>query len=268
MSLSQIVHDYGSLCNTLISNDFAAHFVARKGWSHMLSTRWTSRIAALVAVAAMTIAQGAACGDDDGSSNQNNQSTDDSGVQPDGAAQPDGGQAGDQGIGSACECTDTECDQLGVPLPNGGTGTITGCDDVPTDWTGADRVCLRSYAGSLATKTYFANGYCGLMATTCTGAEMICNSAVFGDYAAMVACPAGTVMIQDTQEVSYSSTLTATIQTKLCAKPCVGAADCRTTETDPVWTDEATQYQCIDKAGVKFCYDPRNLGASYTATQY
>jgi len=38
-------------------------------------------------------------------------------------------------------------------------------------------------------------------------------------------------------------------------------------EPDPV-VDEVTQYACIDKDGVKFCYDPRNLPADYTATAF
>lgn len=220
-----------------------------------------------VLVAALTLGSGA-CGDDDGGNNQNQNQHQDAALWPDSEVELDGGSSGDQGFGSACQCTDTECDQLGVPLPNGGTGTITGCDEVPTDWTGAERVCLRSYGGTLATHTYFANGYCGVMSTACEGADMICNSAVFGDYDAMIACPSGTVMLQDSQEVSYGGTMTATVRNKLCAKPCTATGQCRETETDPVWSDEVTEYQCLDKDGVKFCYDPRNLSTGYTATQF
>jgi hypothetical protein len=105
------------------------------------------------------------------------------------------------------------------------------------------------------------------MATTCTGAALICDSAVFGDYATMTSCPAGSVMISDSQAVDVLGQQ-ATIQNKLCVRACAGNGDCRTSETDPALNDEATQYQCIDKGGVKFCYDPRNLSASYTATAF
>jgi hypothetical protein len=105
------------------------------------------------------------------------------------------------------------------------------------------------------------------MATTCTGAQLICGSAVFGDYAAMTSCPAGSVMISDTQNVDVFGQQ-ATIQNKVCVRTCAGNGDCRTGETDPVLNNEASQYQCVDKGGVKFCYDPRNLSATYTATSF
>ena len=137
----------------------------------------------------------------------------------------------------------------------------------PTDWTGADLVCLRSYEGTFATNTYFANGYCGLMATSCTGSSFICGSAVFGDYDNLTACPAGTVMLQDSQDVTIG-TATATIQNKVCVRACTGTGQCRESETDPALGGQPTQYQCINKSGVQFCYDPRNLSANYTATAY
>ena len=176
----------------------------------------------------------------------------------------DEGGSTDQDIGSACSCEGDECQQAGVPKP--ASGTIVGCDDVPADWTGADRVCLRTYEGPLATNTYFANGYCSLMATRCTGADLICSSAVFGDYDAMTSCPAGTVLLESSQEVDVFGQQ-ATIGSKTCAAGCSGDDDCRGGEPDPV-VDEVTQYACIDKDGVKFCYDPRNLPADYTATAF
>ncbi|MBI5477495.1 MAG: hypothetical protein HY906_01495 [Deltaproteobacteria bacterium] len=184
--------------------------------------------------------------------------------QRDSGALPDG-QGGAPGLGEDCTCTGSGCQQMGVPKPAG--GTIVGCEEVPTGVTGGALVCLRSYGGDLATKTYFANGYCALMATTCTGASLICDSAVFGDYATMTACPVGSVMISDSQAVDVLGQQ-ATVQNKVCVRLCAGNADCRTTETDPALGDAATQYQCIDKGGVKFCYDPRNLSASYTATAF
>lgn len=210
-----------------------------------------------------------ACGDDD-DMNNNNQTQpdaatqDDAAVQDDAAQQDDAATTSELGVGSACECTGQGCDNMSVPVPNG--GTIVGCDDVPTQ-TGAELVCMQTYSGGLATDTWFANGFCSLMATTCTGAALICDSAVFGDYDTMVACPAGMVMIEDTQEVDVFNNQ-ATIQNKLCAPSCTTSADCREGEEDPKLYDEVTQYQCVDKGGVKFCYDPRNLGTTYTVTQF
>lgn len=215
------------------------------------------------------------CGGGDDGGNQDAAAQDDAAGQSDApAAQVDGqkdsgslpdGQAAAPGLGEDCTCTGAECAQMGVPKP--ASGTIAGCEEVPTGVAGAALVCLRSYSGSLATKTYFANGYCALMATTCTGASLICDSAVFGTYADMTTCPAGSVMIADTQDVDVFGQQ-ATVQNKVCARTCAGNGDCRTGETDPVFSDEAAQYQCVDKGGVKFCYDPRNLSTSYTATAF
>ncbi len=218
----------------------------------------------------MALAAPAACGDDHGAAGQDATSGQDAvfgqDASPgyDAAAQQDAAVAQDNWLGAACTCTGQDCDQLGVPKPSG--GTIEGCENVPT-WTGADLVCLRSYTGALATDTFFANGFCGLMATRCTGDSMICNSAVMGDYDAMLSCPEGSVMIQDSKLVEVFNN-TATVDTKVCVPSCETSADCREGETDPVFNDELTQYQCIDKDGTKFCYDIRNLGAGYTATAY
>ena len=207
-----------------------------------------------------------ACGDDDGNGQDDAATQNDADTQDDAATEADAATHDDTWLGTACSCTpDSECIQMGVPKPN--AGTIAGCEGVPLPWTGADLVCLRTYSGMLATDTFFANGYCGLMATTCTGDTTICDSAVFGDYAAMTACPADSVMITDAQDVDVLG-MTAHIENKLCAASCDTSADCRTTEEDPVLNNDPTQYDCIDKDGVKFCYDPRNLSATYTATQF
>jgi hypothetical protein len=155
---------------------------------------------------------------------------------------------------------------MGVPLPAG--GTITGCENVPTNDPGAALVCLRTYTGTLANKTYFANGYCSLMATSCTGASLICGSAVFGDYATMSTCPAGSVLIEQVQTVTITGLGSATVSSKQCARGCTGAGTCREGELDPADSNTASQYQCIDKGGVKFCLDPRDLAATYTATAF
>ena len=168
-------------------------------------------------------------------------------------------------IGGDCTCTGADCDQLGVPKP--AAGTISGCSEVPASWPGAALVCLRSYDGGLATSTYFANGFCSLMATACTGAALVCDSAVYGDHAAMTSCPAGSVLISDSVDVDVFGNL-ATIDSKKCAPACTGAGECREDETDPALAGAATEYQCNDKGGVKFCYDPRNLGPNYTAEAF
>jgi len=169
-------------------------------------------------------------------------------------------------FGDACHCEGNTCEQQGVPKP--ASPTIVGCENVPTDVTGAALVCLRTYIGTLANKTYFANGYCGLQATTCTGDSVICDSAVWGDYATMVSCPAGTVLLTDTADVTALTIFHATVQTKVCARGCTGTGQCREGETDPADSNAATQYQCMDKGGVKFCYDPRDLGPNYTAAAF
>ena len=170
----------------------------------------------------------------------------------------------EQWIGSSCSCDGEECDQMGVPLPN--AGTIVGCNDVPAGWTGADRVCMRSYTGGYSYDMFFANGFCSLMAVDCTGDEAICNGAAMGDYGAMAECPAGSALIDGPQDVQVMS-LSATLDTKLCAPICEGDEDCRTGEHDPI-LDETAQYQCVDEQGVKFCYDPRSLPAGYTVEEF
>jgi hypothetical protein len=219
-----------------------------------------SRLTRILAAFAL-LALGA-CGGNGGSSQDD--AGDRGDAQLDGAIN-DAGQMVALGLGEPCTCTGTDCAQMQVPKPAG--GTIAGCEQVATDVPGAALVCLRSYGGDLATKTYFANGYCGLMATTCTGADLICTSAVYGDYATMTACPAGSVMLQDSQDVDVIGQQ-ATVKNKLCAKICTSDADCRSGEIDPVLSNETSQYRCIDKGGVKFCDDPRNLSSSYTAAAF
>ena len=205
-----------------------------------------------------------ACGDSDNegtdAGNQEDAATEDAGTEE------DGGTGGDveQGIGSSCTCEGEDCEQMTVPQP--ASGTIVDCDDVPTDWTGAELVCMRSYPGGLATATYFANGYCGLMATACEGASFICDSATFGDYAGMTTCPTDTVMISDSQTIEVMGE-SATIDSKMCMLGCEVEGDCRAGENDPV-LEEPSQYTCIDKDGVKFCCDPRGLTDGYTAQAF
>jgi hypothetical protein len=175
----------------------------------------------------------------------------------------------DRWFGDACACTDATdnlCAQQTVPKP--AAGTIVGCENVPINVTGAALVCLRTYTGPLANKTYFANGYCGLQATACVGDAAICDYAVWGSYASLVACPAGTVLLTDTANVTALGIWSATVETKVCARGCTGASQCREAETDPADGNAATQYACMNKDGVQFCYDPRDLGDNYTAVAF
>ena len=179
--------------------------------------------------------------------------------------------SGDQGIGSACGCQGDDCSLLEVPIPS--ADGIVGCDDVPSDHEGV-LVCLQTYSGEAATNTFFANGYCALQAiANCAGNVLICGSAEIGDYDAMTTCPAGSVMLTNniTAEATLPGTsvaVEATMDSKTCVKGCATDADCRGGETDPV-LNAASGYACIEKAGVKFCYDPQNIkDDTYTATAF
>ncbi len=188
--------------------------------------------------------------------------------EPDGQQQNPGGEIDpEQWIGTACSCSadgDSVCDLMGVPLVNG--GIISGCDSVPAVWTGAERACQRSYPGELSGATYYANGFCTLMAVDCTGNSLVCNPAMFGDYANMQSCPKNTVLLDYSIDVDVMG-VQGTLYTKSCAPGCETDEDCRNTEDDPVLGDK-TQYQCLDRDGVRFCQDPRNLGGDYTAEAF
>ncbi len=185
----------------------------------------------------------------------------------DGDADVDGGGDYDpeQWIGSACTCEGADCSMAGAPVPH--QGTIVDCDDTPGNWPGAAKVCLRSYGGPLGVKTYYANGYCSVVATKCEGEAIICGTAVMGTFDDMTSCPSGSVLVTSVQEIALSG-MTATVDNKTCALACDDDSGCRTGETDPDLNGEATQYACLDKDGVKFCHDPRNLTGDYTAEAF
>ncbi len=173
----------------------------------------------------------------------------------------------EQGFGSPCTCTDdgaSKCEIATVPTP--ASGNISGCDDVPTDWAGGARACVRTYAGPVAPDLFFANGFCTLMATHCDGEDAICTPATFGDYAAFTACPEGLVFLEIIQHVTVLGQ-DATVTSRICAPSCESDADCRLGEVDPALQGQASQYGCQEKDGVKFCLDPRNLEQGFTATQ-
>ena len=181
----------------------------------------------------------------------------------DGDADGDSGAPAANGIGAPCSCTGDGCAIMGMPIPTG--GAIVGCDDVPKSWPGAVLACMRSYNGDSSTSMYFANGFCTLEASQCQGSTTVCQMAQVGSYADMTGCPKGSVMLTASGQVSTPAG-NATIDNKMCAPSCSGNGDCRDSETDPVFNNEKTQYQCIDKNGTRFCDDPRNLKGDYTVT--
>jgi hypothetical protein len=184
--------------------------------------------------------------------------------------------AGD--IGSPCQCNGGSCLIQGVPFPPGTPGgQITGCENVATSIpNGAVLMCLRSFygQGSIPT-TYFANGYCSLGATDCTGSAF-CAISTFGTFDSMTSCPTGSVLITDSTPTAGTVLNGATLKTKVCAKSCDNDDNCRTTETDPVFNNAVTGYKCSansDKCTnntvantAKFCYDPNNLSSACTVT--
>jgi len=175
----------------------------------------------------------------------------------------DSGAATPKWIGASCSCTGDGCAVMGMPIPTG--GTITGCENVPTGVAGTVLACMRSYSGDTSTSTYFANGYCTLTATKCQGNATLCQMAQVGSYDAMTGCPAGSVMLSSSGQLDTPAG-SATIDSKMCTASCVKNGDCRDGETDPVFDNEKTQYQCMKKDGKAFCYDPRNLKGDYTVT--
>jgi len=172
-----------------------------------------------------------------------------------------------QWIGSACRCNPTpesECDVSTIPMING--GEIMGCDSVPKDWPGAELACHRSYAGDLSVPFYYANGFCSLVAVGCTGDSVICDLGIVGDYEAMVSCPENSALVAWAIEISQLG-LAAELSYKNCTPFCETDRDCRNTENDPL-RGEKTQYKCLEKNGVRFCQDPRNLSGKYTVEAF
>jgi hypothetical protein len=167
----------------------------------------------------------------------------------------------DNWLGAPCACTGEGCDMMGMPVPNG--GTITGCENVPVPWTGAELGCMRTNTSALGPESWFANGFCTLMAVDCQGDATLCAQATVGDIEAMNDCPVGSAMLSGSGEIE-----TVTLTTEVCVPLCESDDDCRTGETDPELGGEPSQYECYELDGVKFCYDPRNLSDDATAVAY
>lgn len=208
-------------------------------------------------------------GDADGDSDSDADADADTDADADSDSDSDTDSDGDAGldIGSACTCEGTGCfSEYDEDIPIATGGTIIGCDEVATDFVAAELACMRSYKGDVAAHTYYANGYCSLMATDCEGNDLLCDLSIVGSYVDMVACPTGHVLLRYTK--SFSTPLgDATLHTKLCANSCDQADNCRIDEFDPIHNADAN-YDCLDKNGVKFCSDARNLPEGYEAEQF
>jgi cysteine-rich repeat protein len=189
------------------------------------------------------------------------------------------GCASDCSVESGWDCMGqpSYCDQagwIGDPCTagsrqynGGGIGweVATGCDNVPITWPGAMRTCLFGPSlWSFYTTYQFTGGYCSLAVQKCetTVPETIdyCLS-LEADYAAMISCPSGSVLVTD-----YWIEWLGTAFIKVCAKSCTAAGQGQCRENPDEFGD--TDYECIDKAGVKFCYRPDNLSPNYTAVQF
>lgn len=174
----------------------------------------------------------------------------------------------DKWIGSPCKCEGDLCDIAGAPTIH--RGNITGCEALPEEWPGALLGCMRTSDNTItiegAPDFYYAQGFCTLIAMGCNGDETICNSAKRGDYELMTSCPEDTVMVAKEDSVSIVG-LSSLVQTKLCAPVCEKDADCRIDDFDEV-LNEPGQYECLEKDGVKFCLDSRNLPDDYSAEAF
>lgn len=170
----------------------------------------------------------------------------------------------DQRIGSACSCEGDLCTVAGAPTIN--RGTILGCDDVPKDWPGGDRGCLRSYQGDYSITTHYPKGFCTLVSIDCEGADELCNPSKKGNYELMTSCPENSVLLT-TYEIFTVVGLSADIYQKFCLPTCEKDSDCRIDEYDDFF-DKPGQYQCLEENGVKFCDDPRNLPDDHTVEAF
>jgi hypothetical protein len=167
-------------------------------------------------------------------------------------------------VGGACYCEGKGClfNQLGTKAEIPFKGTIVGCGDMP-EWPGAVKACLRSDAYVPEDLSYYANGYCALMAVKCDGAPIICNAATSPamDYDSFTTCPAGMVMLTDTSVKVASEILDirAKLYHRSCFQACDCDKDCRGPEIDSVFKDTESEYKCMKQDGVGYCADPRNL---------
>jgi len=103
--------------------------------------------------------------------------------------------------------------------------------------------------------TYYAEGYCTIMAVECSGSALCSLVPTFGDLGTF-ACPAGYYEHNDERVV-----MGATITSKSCLKICASDAECRWNAHDDFWS-ECGQYLCRPTPAdpsTTVCYDGRNF---------
>jgi hypothetical protein len=160
--------------------------------------------------------------------------------------------ANDHGIGAPCTCTGGRCSDTDFTA-----GTINGCSGVTVPpGTGGVLGCLRSiHESTSGTDTYYAEGYCTIMAVTCSGALCVFVPKP-GDFDT-IACPAGTYLYEDSRTVMGSTTVTS----RSCLKTCTSDADCRWNAYDS-FRSACGAYMCLPAPAdpsVSVCSDPRML---------
>jgi cysteine-rich repeat protein len=156
----------------------------------------------------------------------------------------------DHGIGAPCTCTS------GCSDTNFTAGTIVGCENVvvPTG-SGGVRACMRSIREATSgTETYYAEGYCTIMAVTCSG--LLCGMVPQpGNYGTMT-CPAGTYRFEDSRSV-----MGMTIRSRSCLLQCASDLQCRWRAYD-AFRSACGRYECSNPPGttaVEVCFDRRQF---------
>ncbi len=164
----------------------------------------------------------------------------------------------DNGIGDPCTCEGTGCDAMGVPLPvpAEGSGKIVGCEKVDaTGIEGAKTVCLRTIDAkysNLSPVVYAPKGYCTLSAVSAEMENETFKELVeYGDAASFDKCPEGSALLSSTFDYTILS-VPAKITNKTCVKLCHDNGDC----------NADGEMECLERKGVKFCYNETNLSIS------
>lgn len=164
----------------------------------------------------------------------------------------------DNGIGDPCTCEGIGCDAMGVPLPApiDGLGKIVGCEKVDaTGIEGAKAVCLRTIDAkysALSPTVYAPKGYCSLSAVSAEMENETFKQLVeYGDAASFDKCPEGSALLSSTFDYTILMNA-AKITNKTCVKLCRDNSDCNVDG----------EMECLERKGVKFCYNETNLSIS------
>lgn len=166
-------------------------------------------------------------------------------------------------IGAACSCDGKGCELMNVPIPAPQENAkLIGCENIDTTGIeGGKVVCLRTISAELsavAPTVYAPGGYCSISAVKAEMSEAdapFAQMASYGDPDKMTSCPAGSALLTsvfDYQIVGRDAKIT----NKTCVKLCNSDADCNT----------AGEMTCLNKKGVKFCYNETNLKLSENYT--